>query len=342
MSGGIFVSYRRDDAKHAAGRLVDRLEKSFSRDQLFFDIDNIEPGVDFVRVLKEQVQRCDVLLAVIGPGWVDSRDASGARRLDSPKDFVRIEVEAALARDIRVIPVLVDGARMPSEDELPLSLRPLINRNAVRLVHERFASDTEDLARALKKAVTPPRRVWFGDIISRNKRAELADFDVSEGSPSDLLSTAEPTTAQQRNQHLTEVAGSTDLEAKKPKSAASESSAPLAIATAIMTASTLALQVSGYMEYSMFDYFDISRVFALGALLQLLAAFSGSRAFKATSILLVLAAAGSILFTGYFARDLSIIEGWATSASFGVIAVGLVWSHFLLRWLFRRKFQPKS
>ncbi len=115
MSGGIFISYRRDDAKHAAGRLVDRLGQTFAKDQLFLDIDNIEPGLDFVKVLSEQVQACDVLQAVIGPGWLDSRDAGGSRRLDNARDFVRIEIEAALARDIRVIPVLVDGAQMPGE-----------------------------------------------------------------------------------------------------------------------------------------------------------------------------------------------------------------------------------
>jgi len=132
MAGGIFISYRRDDAKHAAGRLVDRLGRTFTSDQLFLDIDNIEPGVDFKKVLSDKVQACDVLLAVIGPGWVASTDGKGARRLDSPKDFVRIEIEAALARDVRVIPVLVDGARMPDEDDLPETLRPLVFRNAVR------------------------------------------------------------------------------------------------------------------------------------------------------------------------------------------------------------------
>ena len=163
MAGGIFISYRRDDAKHAAGRLVDRLGQTFSRDQLFLDIDNIEPGLDFVKVLSQQVQACDVLLAVIGPGWLDNRDKNGARRLDNPKDFVRIEIEAALARDIRVIPVLVDGAQMPGEGDLPASLHPLLVRNAVRLVHERFASDAEDLTRALAKVVLPASKGgWFG------------------------------------------------------------------------------------------------------------------------------------------------------------------------------------
>ncbi len=152
MSGGIFVSYRRDDAKHAAGRLVDRLEKSFSRDQLFFDIDNIEPGFDFVRVLKEQVESCDVLLPIIGPGWLDARDEHGARRLDNPKDFVRIELETALARDIRVIPVLVDGAKMPGEG-LPSALRGLATRHAVRLEHTRFSVDADGLLAALRRTI---------------------------------------------------------------------------------------------------------------------------------------------------------------------------------------------
>jgi hypothetical protein len=158
--GGIFVSYRRDDAKHAAGRLVDRLGRTYHRSQLFLDVDNVAPGLDFVKVLSDQVQQCDVLLAVIGPGWIESRDGTGARRLDSPKDFVRIEIEAALARDIRVIPVLVDGAAMPSDDDLPPSLQPMVTRNAVRLVHERFAADAEDLTRALTKVVAPRRWVW--------------------------------------------------------------------------------------------------------------------------------------------------------------------------------------
>lgn len=156
MSGGIFISYRRDDAKHAAGRLVDRLGRSFSREQLFFDIDNIEPGLDFKKVLSQRVQACNVLLAVIGPEWLNSKAENGERRLDDPRDFVRVEIEAALTRDVRVIPVLVDGARMPRENELPEAIRGLTYRNAVRLTHERFASDAEDLAEALSRIVETP------------------------------------------------------------------------------------------------------------------------------------------------------------------------------------------
>jgi hypothetical protein len=96
MSGGIFISYRRDDSRHAAGRLVDRLAQAYHRDQLFMDVDAIEPGLDFLKVINEKVAACDVLLAVIGPAWLEARDEVGARRLDNPDDFVRLEIEAAL------------------------------------------------------------------------------------------------------------------------------------------------------------------------------------------------------------------------------------------------------
>ena len=155
MAGGIFISYRRADAKHPAGRLVERLERTFSSDQLFLDIDNIDPGLDFKKVVSEKLQACKVLLVVIGPDWLSSSDERGARRLDNPKDFVRIEIETGLERDVRVIPVLVDGALMPMEEHLPDTLRPLAHRNAVRLEHERFGSDAEGLAKALAKIVTP-------------------------------------------------------------------------------------------------------------------------------------------------------------------------------------------
>jgi hypothetical protein len=139
--GGIFISYSRDDSRDAAGRLVDCVAQTFPRGQLFMDIDTIEPGLDFLEVINARLADCDVLLAVIGPGWADSRGEDGARRLDDPDDFVRLELEAALARGIRVVPVLVDGAPLPKSDSLPEGLRPLLRRNAVRLAHERFGAE---------------------------------------------------------------------------------------------------------------------------------------------------------------------------------------------------------
>jgi hypothetical protein len=153
MAGKIFINYRRGDDPQAAGRLFDRLHDVFEPHQLFLDVDNIAPGLDFVRVLDERVAECDVVLAVIGKNWIDARDETGARRLDDPDDFVRIEITAALSQDKRVIPVLVGDAQMPRAMDLPEALRPLARRNAVRLTHERFRADTQGLVKALQQAL---------------------------------------------------------------------------------------------------------------------------------------------------------------------------------------------
>ena len=153
MAGMIFINYGRGEDSGFVQALLSRLEQAFSSDQLFIDIDSIEPGVDFVRVLDEQVAKCDILLAVIGKGWINARDETNARRLDNPEDFVRIEIASALAQDKRVIPVLVGDARMPRSDELPETLKPLVKRGGVRLTHERFRADTNGFIDALSKAL---------------------------------------------------------------------------------------------------------------------------------------------------------------------------------------------
>src|SRR5215813_2477651 len=102
------------------------------------DIDTIPLGVDFVGVIEDAVARCDVLLAVIGPRWLTSQDAQGSRRLDDPNDFVRLEIEAALKRGVRVVPVRVDGAAMPAAEQLPPSLRPLARRQAIEMDDTRW------------------------------------------------------------------------------------------------------------------------------------------------------------------------------------------------------------
>jgi len=152
MPGKIFINYRRDISAAAAGRLSDRLVQHFDLD-IFMDIDGIEPGVDFVKALDDQVAQCSAFIAVIGPGWADLKNAEGQRRLDQANDHVRIEIESALKRDIRVIPVLVDGAGMPKAELLPDSLKPLSRRNAVTLSHQRFGAEVDELARALERAL---------------------------------------------------------------------------------------------------------------------------------------------------------------------------------------------
>ena len=153
MAGKIFINYRRGDDPGHTGRLFDRLQDVFEPRQLFLDVDNIAPGLDFVRELNDRVAECDILLAVIGKAWIDVRNATGARRLDDPDDFVRIEITSALNQGKRVIPVLIGDTPMPHQEQLPEALRPLARRNAVRLTHERFRADTQGLVKALEQAL---------------------------------------------------------------------------------------------------------------------------------------------------------------------------------------------
>jgi TIR domain len=133
MADTIFINYRREDSAATAGRLHDRLAQAFGRKHIFMDVDQIPAGIDFVAHLNGQVAACGVVLVVIGPHWLDVRNEAGQRRLNQPDDFVAIEIAAALARDIRVIPVLVDGASIPKTSELPDSLKPLVRRQAIEV-----------------------------------------------------------------------------------------------------------------------------------------------------------------------------------------------------------------
>ena len=126
------------------------------------DVDKIPPGSNFRKVLAEQLAVCDVMLVIIGPGWIDARDKVGKRRLDDPDDPLRLEVETALDRGVPVIPVLVDGAEMPLQTDLPKSLNSLTEYQAVRLTHERFGSEVGDLVELLRKLVPPERKWWRG------------------------------------------------------------------------------------------------------------------------------------------------------------------------------------
>jgi hypothetical protein len=151
VPGPIFISYRREDTAYPAAWLFDRLVSRFGRAQVFKDIDSIEPGDDFGEVIGTAVGSCDVLLALIGDRWLTVTDQDGRRRLDDPDDLVRIEIEAALTRSVRVIPILVQGARMPRAGELPPSLAILARRQAHELSPGQFDADTQRLIRALDR-----------------------------------------------------------------------------------------------------------------------------------------------------------------------------------------------
>jgi hypothetical protein len=158
-SGRIFISYRREETAYPAGWLFDRLADEYGGDQVFKDVDSIELGDDFGEVITDAVGSTDVLLALIGNKWLTITDEDLRRRLDNPDDFVRLEIEAALARKVRVIPILVDGARMPRADELPPSLAPLARRQALELSPSRFAFDTSRLLKVLNRTLAEARMI---------------------------------------------------------------------------------------------------------------------------------------------------------------------------------------
>ena len=171
---GIFVCYRRDDSSGHAGHLFENLEKHFGTDKVFMDIDTIEPGEDFVRVIEDAVSSCEILIAIIGRYWLSSADKS-SRRIDNPNDFVRLEIRTALDLSIPVIPVLVHGARMPTPYELPDDLAKLSHRGAVELSDRRWPHDVEELIAVLERILArrEQERLKMQEAIEERLRQEV-------------------------------------------------------------------------------------------------------------------------------------------------------------------------
>ena len=134
----VFLSYRRDDTSAYALLLYQSLS-DHNGHNVFMDIETLAPGMDFVDAINDTLGRCDILLALVGRGWLTASDAEGNPRLENPEDFVRLEIEAALARNIRVVPVLVGGALMPRRNQLPGDLARLARRHSVRAVRHPLA-----------------------------------------------------------------------------------------------------------------------------------------------------------------------------------------------------------
>ena len=151
---GVFISYRRSDEPGLAGRLYDRLSLTFGEDRVFMDVDSIELGWDFVEEVERRIAQCKAMLVVIGRDWAQATAEDGHRRLDDPDDFVRLEIEAGLQdHTVRVIPILVDGARMPRSSELPSTIGALARRNGREMRNARFRLDCTDLILALERIV---------------------------------------------------------------------------------------------------------------------------------------------------------------------------------------------
>ncbi len=147
---GVFISYRREDSRGDAGRFTKDLREYLEEGQIFRDIDAVEAGTNFIEAINKAISSCSVLIAIIGPNWLSARDKRGHPRLADPQDYVRVEIEAALNRNIRVIPLLVGDASMPTQEDLPESLSPLAQRQAHELSENRWDFDVGRLAGILQ------------------------------------------------------------------------------------------------------------------------------------------------------------------------------------------------
>jgi len=198
----IFISYRRLDSGYLASALSDKLQEHFGPNSVFFDIDNIPLGVDFREYIGNAVGQCDVLLVIIGDQWMGPVDGQGKRRIDDPSDYVRIEIESALKRNIPVIPVLVEEATMPSAANLPPSIESMAFRNAAEIRAGRdLRQHIEQLIRGLEtimKTSSPARRTTTDEGSSRPEvKIETVEEPIpARGEPTRLRDSVEATRAK--------------------------------------------------------------------------------------------------------------------------------------------------
>lgn len=151
----IFISYRRDDSAGYSGRLADCLTRVFDDQQVFRDFEDIVPGQNFVESIRRNLSTADVMLVLLGKHWLDAKDGLGNRRLDNSEDFVRLEIETALQRNIHIIPILLNEAQMPKASDLPASLSTLVLHQALTLSDSRWEQDMQQLMSHLTTLVRP-------------------------------------------------------------------------------------------------------------------------------------------------------------------------------------------
>lgn len=187
----IFINYRRHSASGHTGRLYDRLVQHFGSDNVFMDIE-IPLGADFVAYMTDMVQQCDVLLALIDRDWLTITDEAGTRRLDKPDDFVRLEIRAALSRDIPVIPIYVQDASPPPEELLSEDIKALGRRQGLYLSDLHFHSDVDRLIRALndmlKNCLSAPRQEIYTTFEEHRQLPEFGQEDVPTKPVASLIS----------------------------------------------------------------------------------------------------------------------------------------------------------
>ncbi len=170
----IFINYRRADSEDVVGRIYDRLVDAFGKGSVFKDVEDILPGIDFRRVLEREIAATDVMLVVIGPDWLSKHNK---RRLHEQNDFVRLEIETALKRDIPVIPLLVRRReRLPQKRHLPADIQELVYRNALPARPDPdFHNDMDRLIQGLYTLFASPSQSLALDFPRRTDSATGTD-----------------------------------------------------------------------------------------------------------------------------------------------------------------------
>ena len=151
--GQVFISYRRTDAAPYAGRLYDYLAQYIGEQRVLMDVDSIEPGADWVEAIEQAVTSCEVLLALIGPQWLNATDPEGRRRIDDPHDYIRLQIETALRNNLFVVPILIEGSRFPRAQDLPADIGDLVRRQALTLSSDTFRQDADRLVSVLSNVL---------------------------------------------------------------------------------------------------------------------------------------------------------------------------------------------
>lgn len=172
----IFINYRRSDSSGYAGRLLDHLTNHFDQDSVFMDVKGISPGDDLMTVIEKAIGDCQVLLAVIGPQWLSVANNDGKRRLDDSQDYVRLEIATALKRNILVIPVLVGGAAMPTNSDLPSDLQGLTKRLAVTVDDRAFGQGVRDIIQKINKEFSTSRPIPMPQVKQNFSDKQKRDF----------------------------------------------------------------------------------------------------------------------------------------------------------------------
>jgi TIR domain len=194
--GSIFISYRRADTPGYVRGLMSDLRNTFGSKQVFLDMEDIEAGSDFPRIIEEAVSNCEMLLAIIGPNWSELRDEAGQRRIEDANDFVRLEIAAALERKIPIIPVLVENAKMPKEEEIPSQINILATLQGIPLTHDRWDDDIARLFAAIESVTVEPRIArLYSNALAKLELGQwqeaLADFETISSEQPGYLDIAE-------------------------------------------------------------------------------------------------------------------------------------------------------